>query len=138
MLATRALEMVAQRMALARRALRDGRSHGCAGGTIGAVASGHGRDGGYGNVTGALFPLAAGMLRDLAQERPTVRFRRADGAEHLPDGVASLVRLLPEGEAEVSLHNGGEQPVTLEVAGPAGQWERVDLGAGETGELRVR
>ncbi len=137
-LATGALRLIAERMALARSALRDGRTHGCAGSTIGAVASGHGRDGGYGNVTGALLPLAAGMLRDLAQERPTVRFRRPDGGEHLPAQVASLVRLRPRADAQVWLHNDGDASLTLDVAGPAGEWTRVELGAGETTKRRVR
>ncbi len=137
-LAERALRLVADRMALARSALRDGRSHGCAGSTIGAVASGHGRDGGYGNVTGTLLPLAGGMLRDLAQERPTVRFRRGDGAEHLPAEVASLVRLHPRAEAQVRLYNDAREPLSLEVAGPAGEWTRVDLAARATTDLRVR
>lgn len=135
-LAAWALRTVAQRVSLARTSLRDGRHHGCAGTSIGAVASGHGRDGGYGNVTGAFYPLA-GMLRDLAQERPTVRFRRADGAEHLPDEVACLVRLRPGGGAFVWLWNEATEPLTLDYAGPTGAWTSVEVPAREVTELRV-
>ncbi len=137
-LAAPSLRMVADRLALARTSLRDGRRHGCAGSTISAVASGHGRDGGYGNITGAFLPLAGGMLRDLCQERPTVRFRQVDGTPHLPDEVASLVRLLAGQGAEARLWNDAEEPIALDIAGLEGEWTRVDLAAGETMELHVR
>ena len=126
-----AMRTVADRIGLAASALRDGRTHGCAGSTVGAVASGHGRDGGYGNMTGAYFPLAAGMLRRLCQERPRVRFRRADGEEHLPDEVASLVRTLPAAGAEVLLFNDADESVMTEVALRNTPWRSVELPPGE-------
>ena len=131
-----ALRTVAQRVNLARTSLRDGRYHGCAGTSVGAVASGHGRDGGYGNVTGASYPLA-GMLRDLAQERPTVRFRGPDGAEHVPAEVACLVRLRPGGGAFVWLWNDAPEPLALDYAGPAGAWAAIQLAPQKVTELRV-
>ena len=131
-LAANALRTVADRIALASGSLRDGRHHGCAGSTVGAVASGHGRDGGYGNVTGAYLPLAAGMLRRLCQEQPRVRFRRTDGDEHLPESVASLVRTLPAAGAEVLLFNAADEPVTVEVALRNTPWRPVELVPGET------
>jgi hypothetical protein len=121
-----ALRAVADRVGLATGSLRDGRHHGCAGSTAGAVASGHGRDGGYGNVTGAYFPLAAGMLRRLCQEQPRVRFR-ADGRERLPDEVASLVRTLPTVGAEVRLFNDSDGPITIEVGMRSVSWREVVL-----------
>ena len=127
LLATRALQTVATRMALASTSLRDGRDHGCAGSTIGAVASGHGRDGGYGNVTGAFFPLAAGMVRRLCQEEPLVRYRQSEDQEYLPDSVAALVRSLPAAGAEVLLWNDSDEPVSLEVALRNTPWRTVDL-----------
>jgi hypothetical protein len=127
-----ALRTVADRIGLASGSLRDGRHHGCAGSTVGAVASGHGRDGGYGNVTGAYFPLAAGMLRRLCQEQPRVRFRREDGAEHLPEGVASLVRTLPAAGAQVRLFNDADDAVAVEIALRTTPWRRVELAPGET------
>lgn len=132
-----ALRTIADRIGLAARSLRDGRHHGCAGSTVGAVASGHGRDGGYGNVTGAYFPLAAGMLRRLCHEQPRVRFRRADGAGHLPESVASLVRTLPAAGAEVRLFNGADEPVALEVALRSTPWRRVALPPGQTQTLEL-
>jgi len=78
------------------------------------------------------------MRRDLAQERPTVHFRRADGAEHLPAGVASLVRLRPRTQTQVWLYNDADEPVSLEVAGPAGEWAAVHLAPHETIDVRVQ
>ncbi|MGI5818420.1 MAG: hypothetical protein ACOX9R_10050 [Armatimonadota bacterium] len=135
-LAESALRTVGDRVALAVSALRDGRDHGCAGSTIGAVASGHGRDGGYGNVTGAFFPLAAGMIRRLSQEEPRARFR-ADGEEHLPETVASLVRTLPAAGAEVLLFNDAEQPVSLEVALRNTPWRSVELQPGAVTQVEL-
>ncbi len=129
-LAAHALRTVSQRMALAVSSLRDGRSHGCGGSSTGAVASGHGRDGGYGNVTGAFFPLA-GMLRDLCQEDLVVRYRGPGGEPHLPKRVASLVRHLPGGGAEVHLFSNAECRLALDVALGDGKWQTVELPPGE-------
>ncbi|MFO8080369.1 MAG: hypothetical protein R6V07_08695 [Armatimonadota bacterium] len=136
-LAATALRAVGERVGLAASALRDGRPHGCAGSTIGAVASGHGRDGGYGNVTGAFFPLAAGMLRRLCQEQPRVRFRRPDGEEHLPGSVASLVRTLPAAGAEVLLFNDAEEAVTLGVALRNTEWRSIEVRPGEVTAIEL-
>lgn len=138
-LAETALQTVGQRLALARSALRDGRHHGCAGSTVGAVASGHGRDGGYGNITGAFLPLA-GMLRELCAERPLVRVRTSEGLPHLPESVALLARVEPDGGAQVRLHNDDEEPMALELALGEGAWQSVQLdsGAGTTVSLRAR
>ncbi len=130
-MAESALGTVADRVALASSSLQDGRHHGCAGSTVGAVTSGHGRDGGYGNVTGAFFPLAAGMIRRLCQEQPRVRFRRADGEEHLPENVAMLTRSLPAAGAEVLLWNEADEAVTLDVALRNTEWRSIDLPPGE-------
>ena len=136
-MAASALGTVADRMALASRALLDGRKHGCGGSSTGSVASGHGRDGGYGNVTGAFFPLAAGMARRLCQEQPRVRFRRADGAEHLPESVASLVRSLPAAGAEVLLWNDADDPVSVEVALRNTPWQSVVLPSHQVTEVKL-
>ena len=127
-----ALGLVAGRLALARASLRDGRDHGCAGTSIGAVASGHGRDGGYGNVTGALLPLACGATRSLAQEQPAVRFRGAAGNPGLPPEIASLVRVQPGGEIEVRLHNAADLAQTVGVVIGETPWQQLQLAAGET------
>jgi hypothetical protein len=127
-----ALGLVAGRLALARASLRDGRDHGCAGTSIGAVASGHGRDGGYGNVTGALLPLACGATRSLAQEQPAVRFRGAADNPGLPPEIASLVRVQPGGEIEVRLHNAADLAQTVGVVIGETPWQQLQLAAGET------
>lgn len=122
-LVAHALRAVGRRVGLARRSLRDGRHHGCAGTSIGAVASGHGRDGGYGNVTGAFYP-AAGLLRDLSVERPIVRVRQPGGAPHLPPEVAMLVR--PDAP-EARLYNDSVQPISLQIALGDDEWLSIEL-----------
>ncbi len=131
-----ALGLVAGRLGLARASLRDGRDHGCAGPSIGAVASGHGRDGGYGNVTGALLPLACGATRSLAQELPLVRFRDATGESGLPEQIASLVRAQPDGTAQVRLCNDADLAQTVGVVIGETPWQQLQLAAGETAEVR--
>ncbi len=135
--ATRALQTVATRMALARLSLRDGRDHGCGGTTVAAVASGHGRDGGYGNVTGALFPLAAGMVRRLCQEEPLVCYRQPNGREHLPESVAALVRSLPAAGAEVLLWNDAHEPVKVGIALRNTGWRTVELASRKATKLEL-
>lgn len=127
LLATRALETVSTRVALAASSLRDGRDHGCAGSTIGAVASGHGRDGGYGNVTGTFFPLAGGMTRRLCQEEPLVRYRQDGLRDGLPESLAALVRALPAAGAQLHLWNDAQEPATLDVALRNTPWRTIDL-----------
>jgi hypothetical protein len=94
--ASRALELAARRLRLARQAMGDGRTHGCGGRSVSAVASGHGRDAGYGNVTGCLYPLALGATRRLGHERAAVEI--PGGA--LAADAAMLVRCDP-GQAPV-------------------------------------
>jgi len=126
-LAGAALDLIAVRLALARFSLRDGRRHGCAGSTISAVASGHGRDGGYGNVTGAFLPLACGALRFFAQERSPVRYRASADEPGLPEQVASLVRTSSNAVPSVMLYNDSDAAVTVEVSLRDGPWQAVAL-----------
>lgn len=135
-LAAAALRTVSDRIGLAASALRDGRHHGCGGSTIGAVASGHGRDGGYGNVTAAFLPLAGGMTRRLCQEEAVVRFRYGEG-EHLPEEVASLVRLLPGAGAEVRLWNDADAPLTIGMALRQTPWRQVVLPPGKVAVVEL-
>jgi len=88
--ASQAMIMAAERMELA-AALRDGRRHGCAGGTASAVASGHGRNAGIGEVTGVLYPLALGARRRFGADDPQVRFY-CNGKAGLPESCAALWR----------------------------------------------
>ncbi len=135
--AAAALDLIAVRMALARSALRDGRRHGCAGSTISAVASGHGRDGGYGNVTGGFYALACGALRYFAQERPLVRYRTPHGGDGLPEQIATLLRA-PLGEAcTLVMYNDGQEPLTVEVAMREGPWRHVTMQPGAIEQVRL-
>ncbi len=130
--AAAAMRLIHQRLQLARTSLRDGRKHGCAGTSIGAVASGHGRDGSYGHITGAFLSLACGATRSLAQEQPTVRFRDAAGQPGLPEEIASLVRVQPGGEIEARLHNAADTALGVELAISDHPWQQLQLAAGET------
>ena len=91
--ADRALTMAAGRLRLARQSLRDGRRHGCSARSIGAVASGHGRDSGYGNVTGCFYALAHGAVKHVGHERPALSL--TDGDAGLPAEAAALTRVIP-------------------------------------------
>ncbi len=105
-LATRALEMVADRLRLARTSLQDGRTHGCGGRSISAVASGHGRDSGYGNVTGCFYTLAHGATRYVGHERPALV--PVEGPEGLPKEGASLTRNGPGTPLNARVWTAGE------------------------------
>jgi len=98
-----ALEMAAGRLSLGRR-LRDGRRHGCGGRSVSAIASGHGRDSGYGNITGSLYPLAHGAVKYLGHERPAVALGESDRG--LPVDSAALTRRMPGAAPVTSLWNG--------------------------------
>ncbi|MEW6360132.1 MAG: hypothetical protein AB1696_27600 [Planctomycetota bacterium] len=108
----RALERAADRLAQARQHLQDGRRHGCAGGTISALAGGHGRCPGIGHVTATLYPAAFGGHRFCNAELPEVRYF-TKGALGLPDRVASL--RLP-GELCVTFCNAGDEPARITIA----------------------
>jgi hypothetical protein len=109
--ASQAMLMAAQRMELA-AALKDGRGHGCAGGTVSAVASGHGRNAGIGEVTGVLYPLALGARRQFGADDPQVRFS-CDGGPGLPESCAALWR---QGQTPaLQLYNAGDKEVHVSV-----------------------
>lgn len=99
LLAARAMETAAGRLRLARQALRDGRQHGCAARSVAAVVSGHGRDAGYGSVTGCFYALAHGAIKFVGQECPAVELTEPDAP--LPVDAAALTRCGP-----------GDPPVT--------------------------
>lgn len=102
--ATRGLQLAARRLRLARGALADGRTHGCGGRSVSAVASGHGRDSGYGNVTGCFYALALGAHRYLGHERPAVEVP----GDALAADAAMLVRCEPGAEPVGALWQEGE------------------------------
>ena len=128
--AASALAKAAVHLELARRVLPDGRSHGCAGSHVSAVASGHGRSGGIGEVTGALYPLALGAFLRVGTEQPAASYRQPDGTPGLPEGVAALVRG-EAGNLQIELYNGRPAEVTVTVQA-VGREEAVRLSADAT------
>ena len=121
-----ALHKAARRLRLACRVLPDGRHHGCAGATIGAVASGHGRGCGIGDVTGTLPTAAFGAYRFANGEKLRVRYGKPDGSPGLPEGVVPLVR--PKGE--VLLFNSTDSQVEARVLSDATEATHISIPAG--------
>jgi hypothetical protein len=108
-LATEAMMVAAQRMELA-TALDDGREHGCAARSASAIASGHGRNAGIGEVTGVLYPLALGSCRQFGADRPQVMMSCPQQGG-LPQGCAAVWRHCQP--PRVRIYNGSEEPVRL-------------------------
>lgn len=109
-LAAQAMSMAAERMELAASALDDGRGHACGGRSVSAVASGHGRSAGIGEVTGVLYPLALGAFRCFGADQPQVAISHDDRLG-LPEGCAALWR---QGKpATLRILNAGEEPARL-------------------------
>jgi len=113
--AKRALAKVRARFSLARKFLKDGREHGCTGGTVGALASGHGRCFGTGHLTSVFYPLVLGSVRFCNSEVPAVRYSSANGTLGLPEGVAALV-VPAETGTRVFLCNAGPDDISLRVS----------------------
>jgi hypothetical protein len=139
-LAAEAMTMAAQRMELAFGALRDGRDHGCGGRSVSAVASGHGRSAGIGEVTGVLYPLALGACRRFGADMPQVCIEREAGPG-LPEGCAALWR---HGRPpSVRLYNGTKQAVSLTLRFTAAAHEetatvkKITLAPGESWQSDV-
>ena len=132
-LATEAMTVAAQRMELA-AALDDGREHGCGGRSASAIASGHGRNAGIGEVTGVLYPLALGSCRQFGADQPQVVISCPEQAG-LPQGCAALWRHCQP--PRVRICNGSEEPVRLTLkfsplrgeASPAAR--KLELAPGE-------
>ncbi|UCH35047.1 MAG: hypothetical protein JSV65_01475 [Armatimonadota bacterium] len=109
-LAAQAMRTAAERIELAAAALSDGREHGCGARSISAVASGHGRNSGIGEVTGVLYPLALGAHRRFGADDPHVIISH-EGTPGLPEGCAILWRhSVPP---VVRLCNAGEERTRL-------------------------
>ena len=100
-LAARAMFVAGERIRVGRETLDDGRDHGCAGKTLGAVASGHGRADRFGDVNSVLGSTLLGSTRLFSAEQPIVVY--PDG---LPGDVATLVRF--DGEPTVTWVNTGD------------------------------
>jgi hypothetical protein len=126
--AQRALFSAGERIRIAREQLKDGRDHGCAGNTIGAIASGHGRADRFGDVNTVLGPLCLGSMRLFSAEQPLVVY--PDG---IPESVISLVRWSPE--PSITWTNTGEDAVTVrwrDASNPDGAATVARIPAGQT------
>ena len=130
--AFRALSQASRKLEVARRVLRGGREHADMGGAICSVAAGHGRNWGWGAVTGCYGPLLLGTYERLSAVLPAVEIRQAEGEEGLPEQVLSLV--IPPGpvEGDLRLYNGGDTEVALawRPRDRDGAWREVALAPG--------
>ena len=72
-LATRAVDIARTRFVLARKALPDGRDHGCAARTVSAVLRGHGRENHAGAATAVLTPILQTFGNGNRTEEPAMQ-----------------------------------------------------------------
>ena len=132
--AARAMDQAAGRLRLAAASLRDGRDHGCAGRSAGAVASGHGRADRYGDVNTVFGPLALGSLRLFSAEQPLVIYETG-----LPEQITTLVRFGPT--PSVAWRNSGDDAARFAwrdgSKGAAGSQQVVALAPGEMREAKL-
>ena len=129
--ASRALSQAARRLKVARRVLRGGREHADMGGAICSVAAGHGRNWGWGAVTGCYGPLVLGTFERLSAVLPTVEIRQERGEEGLPEQVLSLVVPPGPGEGDLRLFNCGDREIGLAWRPREGAWREVSLAPGK-------
>lgn len=129
--ARRAISQAARKLTMARRVLRGGREHADMGGAVCSTAAGHGRNWGWGAVTGCYGPLMLGTREIRSAVQPMVRVEDSGGL-HVPEGVITLVRPNCSGEADVLAYNGGESMSELSVQGKSLQVE-----PGQSTELKV-
>jgi hypothetical protein len=132
--ASRAFMQAERKLTIARRVLRGGREHADMGGAICSVAAGHGRNWGWGAVTGCYGPLMLGTREIAGAVSPTLKVE-SYGQMRLPDDILTLVRPDCHGEAEVVVYNGGTNTHTLTVHGETAR--SIEVGAGEQAALRV-
>ena len=107
--AARALDQAERKLKMARRVLRGGREHADMGGAVCSTAAGHGRNWGWGAVTGCYGPLLLGTREIKSNVAPSFHIRDDQKKYRLPDTVLSLYR---EGE-ETRFFNGGDNPVSF-------------------------
>ena len=130
-----AMRKAAQRMRWAVANLSDGREHADAGWCIAAVAGGHGRDYGWGEVTGALYPAALGSWNYAGEDLVRVRYAHG-GRVGLPPGVAALYE--PGRRPRAVLVNTSDDPARCEVAFDGGPARPADLPPQQTRIVSAR
>ncbi|MFQ5808836.1 MAG: hypothetical protein ACE5JM_04365 [Armatimonadota bacterium] len=129
-----AMKKATQRMRWAVANLKDGREHADAGWCIAAIAGGHGRDYAWGELTGALFPVALGSWNFCGEDLLGVSYSY-DGEPGLPPGVAALFQA---GQPpSVVLANASDDPVEFQVTFADHKGKMVALGAGEEKQVEA-
>ena len=129
--ARRALKQAVSRLKMARRVLRGGREHADMGGAVCSVAAGHGRNWGWGAVTGCYGPLVLGTREVQGAVQPTVEVRRRDGEPGLPEEILSLVTPAGPAEPDVRFYNGGDAEVGFEWRPEGGDWRKTSIAPGQ-------
>ena len=126
--AARALEQAARKLKIACRILRGGREHADMGGSVAAVAAGHGRNWGAGAVTGCYGTLVLGAWDVQGALRPAIEVRGADGTPGLPSEIFTLVlpRML-NASGHVTFYNGGEVTANVSWRMEGGSWGELAL-----------
>lgn len=125
--AARALDQAERKLTVARRVLRGGREHADMGGAVCSTAAGHGRNWGWGAVTGCYGPLLLGTCEIKSAVMPALHVRDDAKQYRLPDPVLSLYR--PQGETR--FYNGGDEPVLFSWHRPGEALRKETLRPGE-------
>jgi hypothetical protein len=132
--ARRAFSQAERKLTMVRRVLRGGREHADMGGAICSTAAGHGRNWGWGAVTGCYGPLMLGTVEKKGAVVPAVQVESA-GEMRIPDDILTLVRPDSDGSSSVSIYNGGDTAHKLTIHTPESLV--VDVGPGETLDLKA-
>lgn len=112
--ARRSFKQAARKLTMARRVLRGGREHADMGGGVCSAAAGHGRNWGWGAVTGCYGPLMLGTREIKGAVEPTVRVE-SRGQMRVPDDVVTLVRPNCSGESKLIVYNGGSNAQKMTI-----------------------
>ena len=129
--AQRALRQAHRKLRIARRVLRGGREHADMGGAICSVAAGHGRNWGWGAVTGCYGPLILGTNLVMGAVSPRTEVRPKDGSG-LPEDLMCLVSQKLPGNSEITCYNGGNTQTMFEWRKWGGDWDSASLEPGST------
>jgi hypothetical protein len=133
--AKRAFSQAVRKLSMARRVLRGGREHADMGGGVCSAAAGHGRNWGWGAVTGCYGPLMLGTREIKSAVVPAVKVESSSQSS-LPDDVLTLVRPDHGGEVEVTVYNGGTNAHKLTLHAESSS--DVEVEPGQVVDLKVR
>jgi len=128
--AARALRIASTKLMMALRVLRGGIEHADMGGAICSVAAGHGRNWGYGAVTGCYGQLLLGTREILSRVTPLIEVKDSAGRTQLPKEILSLVIPPIGGNGKVRFYNGGDSAVTFSwrcAKATENEWNQVEL-----------